>query len=41
MLELENPLSEEASVMRTSMAPGMLDMLALESESWSGERAAV
>jgi phenylalanyl-tRNA synthetase beta chain len=28
VLELENPLSEEASVMRTSMAPGMLDMLA-------------
>jgi phenylalanyl-tRNA synthetase beta chain len=28
LLELENPLSDEASVMRTSMAPGMLDMLA-------------
>jgi phenylalanyl-tRNA synthetase beta chain len=28
VLELENPLSEESSVMRTSMAPGMLDMLA-------------
>jgi phenylalanyl-tRNA synthetase beta chain len=28
VLELKNPLSEEASVMRTSMAPGMLDMLA-------------
>ncbi len=28
VLELENPLSEEASVMRTSMIPGMLDMLA-------------
>lgn len=28
VLELENPLSEEASVMRTSMDPGMLDMLA-------------
>ncbi len=28
VLELENPLSEEASVMRTSMAPGMLDLLA-------------
>jgi phenylalanyl-tRNA synthetase beta chain len=27
-LELENPLSEEASVMRTSLIPGMLDMLA-------------
>jgi phenylalanyl-tRNA synthetase beta chain len=27
VLELENPRSEEASVMRTSMAPGMLDML--------------
>jgi phenylalanyl-tRNA synthetase beta chain len=28
VLELENPLSEEASVMRTSMTPGMLDMVA-------------
>ena len=28
VLELENPLSEEASVMRSSMSPGMLDMLA-------------
>ena len=28
VLELENPLSEEASVMRTSMAPGMLNTLA-------------
>jgi phenylalanyl-tRNA synthetase beta chain len=28
VLEIENPLSEEASVMRTSMTPGMLDMLA-------------
>jgi len=28
VLELENPLSEEASLMRTSMAPGMLDLLA-------------
>jgi phenylalanyl-tRNA synthetase beta chain len=28
VLELENPLSEEASVMRTSLTPGMLDMLA-------------
>jgi phenylalanyl-tRNA synthetase beta chain len=28
VLELENPPSEEASVMRTSLAPGMLDMLA-------------
>jgi phenylalanyl-tRNA synthetase beta chain len=28
VLEIENPLSEEASVMRTSMAPGMLNMLA-------------
>jgi phenylalanyl-tRNA synthetase beta chain len=28
VLELENPLSEEASVMRTTMLPGMLDMLA-------------
>jgi phenylalanyl-tRNA synthetase beta chain len=28
VLELENPLSAEASVMRTSLVPGMLDMLA-------------
>ncbi len=28
VLELANPLSEEASIMRTSMVPGMLDMLA-------------
>jgi phenylalanyl-tRNA synthetase beta chain len=28
VLELENPLSEEASVMRTSLAPGMLGMMA-------------
>jgi phenylalanyl-tRNA synthetase beta chain len=28
VLELENPMSEEASVMRTSLVPGMLDMLA-------------
>ncbi len=28
VIELANPISEEASVMRTSMAPGMLDMLA-------------
>jgi len=28
VLELENPLSEEASVMRTSLVPCMLDMLA-------------
>ena len=27
VLELENPLSEEASVMRTSLVPGMVDML--------------
>ena len=27
VLELENPLSEEASIMRTSLVPGMLDML--------------
>jgi len=27
-IELENPISEEASVMRTSMLPGMLNMLA-------------
>jgi len=28
VLELENPLSEEASVMRTSLVPGMIEMLA-------------
>lgn len=28
VLELENPLSEEASVMRTTLVPGMLEMLA-------------
>src|SRR5271154_1001547 len=28
VLELENPQSEEATVMRTSLVPGMLDMLA-------------
>ena len=28
VLELENPLSDEASVMRTSLVPAMLDMLA-------------
>jgi phenylalanyl-tRNA synthetase beta chain len=28
LIELENPLSEEASVMRTSLVPGMLTMLA-------------
>ena len=28
VIELANPLSEEASVMRTSVVPGMLDMLA-------------
>lgn len=28
VVELANPLSEEASIMRTSMVPGMLDMLA-------------
>jgi phenylalanyl-tRNA synthetase beta chain len=33
VLELENPLSEEASVMRTSLAPGMLNML-----SWNLNR---
>ena len=33
VLELENPQSEEASVMRTSLAPGMLDML-----SWNLNR---
>ena len=33
VLELENPLSEEASVMRTSLVPGMLNML-----SWNLNR---
>ena len=28
VLELENPLSDEAAIMRTSLVPGMLDMLA-------------
>src|SRR5262249_8640350 len=28
VIELENPLSEEASVMRTSLVPGVLNMLA-------------
>jgi phenylalanyl-tRNA synthetase beta chain len=28
VIEISNPLSEEASVMRTSLVPGMLDMLA-------------
>jgi len=28
LIEIENPLSEEASVMRTSLVPGMLNMLA-------------
>src|SRR5262249_15459317 len=28
VIELENPLSEEASVMRTSLVPGILNMLA-------------
>jgi phenylalanyl-tRNA synthetase beta chain len=28
VIELENPLSEEASIMRTSLVPGMLNMLA-------------
>ena len=28
VVDLENPLSEEASVMRTSLVPGMLNMLA-------------
>ena len=32
VIELANPLSEEASVMRTSMVPGMLNMLALQLE---------
>lgn len=33
VLELENPMSEEASVMRTTLVPGMLDML-----SWNLNR---
>ncbi|MGA7752140.1 MAG: phenylalanine--tRNA ligase subunit beta [Candidatus Sulfotelmatobacter sp.] len=36
VLELENPLSEEASVMRTSLVPGMLEML-----SWNLNRDVV
>ena len=41
VLELENPLSEEASVMRTSLAPGMLDMLAWNLNRDVGRGAAV
>ena len=37
VLELENPLSEEASMMRTSLAPGMLDMLAWNLNRDSGD----
>jgi len=36
VIELENPLSAEASVMRTSMAPGMLNMLAYNLNRGSG-----
>jgi phenylalanyl-tRNA synthetase beta chain len=36
-IELANPLSEEASVMRTSLVPGMLDMLAYNLNRGSGE----
>ena len=37
VLELANPLSEEASVMRTSMVPGMLNMLAYNLNRGSGD----
>ncbi len=36
VIELANPLSEEASVMRTSMVPGMLNMLAYNLNRVSG-----
>jgi phenylalanyl-tRNA synthetase beta chain len=36
VVELANPLSEEASVMRTSMVPGMLNMLAYNLNRGSG-----
>jgi phenylalanyl-tRNA synthetase beta chain len=36
VIELANPLSEEASVMRTSMVPGMLHMLAYNLNRGSG-----
>jgi phenylalanyl-tRNA synthetase beta chain len=36
VIELANPLSEEASVMRTSMVPGMLNMLAYNLNRGSG-----
>ena len=36
VIELENPLSEEASVMRTSLVPGMLNMLAYNLNRGSG-----
>jgi phenylalanyl-tRNA synthetase beta chain len=36
-IELANPLSEEASVMRTSLVPGMLEMLAYNLNRGSGE----
>ena len=37
VIELENPLSEEASVMRTSLVPGMLNMLAYNLNRGSNE----
>jgi phenylalanyl-tRNA synthetase beta chain len=37
VLELANPLSEEASVMRTSMVPGMLNMLAYNLNRGNGQ----
>jgi phenylalanyl-tRNA synthetase beta chain len=37
VIELANPLSEEASVMRTSMVPGMLNMLAYNLNRGSGD----
>jgi phenylalanyl-tRNA synthetase beta chain len=36
VIELANPLSEEASVMRTSMVPGMLNMMAYNLNRGSG-----
>ena len=40
-VEIANPLSEEASVMRTSMVPSMLDMLGAQPESRRKRREAV
>jgi phenylalanyl-tRNA synthetase beta chain len=35
LIELANPLSEEASLMRSSLVPGMLDMLAYNLNRWT------